>query len=307
MSQLEFGFSLVPTTDLGLHRELVDVAEAGGLDLVGVQDHPYVPALVDTFALIGQLMARTERLRFFPDVASLPLRPPAMLAKAASTLDLLSGGRFELALGAGGYWDGIASMGVARRTPGEAIEALEEAVHLLRELWRPNHAVRFDGEHYRIDGVQAGPAPAHPIGIWLGAQGPRALRQTGRIADGWAAPIPSYLPYEKWDEANRIIDAAARDAGRDPGRIMRMAQLVGTITDHPGEADARTGAAPVRGTPEQWARLIARLATEQPFTTFLYWPEQATPEQLHRFAHEVAPAVRDLLQHRTDVQKASHQ
>ncbi|MFE4334148.1 LLM class flavin-dependent oxidoreductase [Streptomyces sp. NPDC056831] len=84
-TRLEFGFSLVPTTDLGLHRELVDVAEPGGLDLVGVQDHPYVPALVDTFSLIGALVGQTERLRFFPDVAGLPLRPPAMLAKAGST------------------------------------------------------------------------------------------------------------------------------------------------------------------------------------------------------------------------------
>lgn len=172
---------------------------------------------------------------------------------------------------------------------------MEEAVHILRALWSPGRPVRFEGRYYRLDGVQAGPAPAHPIGIWLGAQGPRALAQTGRIADGWAAPIPSYLQYEKWAEANARIDTAAREAGRKPDDIMRMAQIVGTITDRPADAEARTGAAPVRGTPDQWARLIARLATEQPFRTFVFWPERSTTEQIHRFAHDVVPVARALL------------
>ena len=79
MENLQFGFQLTPTTELTNHRRLVAAAEAGGLDVVGVQDHPYVPDLVDAFSLIGDLLARTERLRFFPDVANLPLRPPAML------------------------------------------------------------------------------------------------------------------------------------------------------------------------------------------------------------------------------------
>ncbi|WP_328392859.1 LLM class flavin-dependent oxidoreductase [Streptomyces sp. NBC_00390] len=295
MSDLNFGFSLMPTTDIAHHLELVATAEDGGLDLVGIQDHPYMPALTDTFTLIGHLIAHTEHLTYFPDVASLPLRPPAMLAKTSAALDLVSGGRFELALGAGGYWESIEEMGVARRTPRQGIEAVEEAVHILRALWSPGRPVRFEGRYYRLDGVQAGPAPAHPIGIWLGAQGPRALAQTGRIADGWAAPIPSYLQYEKWAEANARIDTAAREAGRKPDDIMRMAQIVGTITDRPADAEARTGAAPVRGTPDQWARLIARLATEQPFRTFVFWPERSTTEQIHRFAHDVVPVARALL------------
>src|SRR5205085_11736828 len=102
MTELSFGFSLFPSTDLGVHLEMVAAAEENGLDLVGIQDHPYVSQFVDTFVLAGSLLERTRRLRFFPDVASLPLRPPAMLAKTCAALDLLSGGRFELGLGAGG-------------------------------------------------------------------------------------------------------------------------------------------------------------------------------------------------------------
>jgi hypothetical protein len=71
-----------------------------------------------------------------------------------------------------------------------------------------------------------------------------------------------------------------------------MAQLVGTITDTPGDAEARTGSAPVRGTADQWAALITRLATEQPFRCFIFWPEEGTVEQVSRFANEVVPAVR---------------
>jgi alkanesulfonate monooxygenase SsuD/methylene tetrahydromethanopterin reductase-like flavin-dependent oxidoreductase (luciferase family) len=295
MENLQFGFQLTPTTDFANHRRLVAAAEAGGLDLVGIQDHPYVPDLVDTFGLIGDLLARTERLRFFPDVANLPLRPPAMLAKTAGTLDLASGGRLELALGAGGYWDAIAKMGVPRLSAASAGEALEEAIQIMRALWRPGEVVSLPGTHYAVTGTRGGPAPAHRIGIWIGAQGPRAQRLTGRVADGWAAPIPSYLPYEKWAGANATVDRAAEEAGRDPGEVLRMAQIVGSVTGMPGRLQVSDGAEPVRGTAGQWAELVATLATCQPFRAFVFWPEQHTADQVERFAGEVVPAARELL------------
>ena len=93
-------------------------ADEGGLQLVGVQDHPYQRRFLDTFSLIATLLAETRRISFFTDVANLPLRPPAVMAKAAASLDVLSGGRFELGLGAGGFQDGIAGMGGPRRSPG---------------------------------------------------------------------------------------------------------------------------------------------------------------------------------------------
>src|SRR2546421_12936195 len=102
MKELEFGISILPAADELEHsRAMVRAAEAGGLDLVGIQDPPYQRRFVDTFALIGTLLTETERLRFFSDVANLPLRPPALLAKQAATLDLLSGGRFLPGLGVG--------------------------------------------------------------------------------------------------------------------------------------------------------------------------------------------------------------
>ncbi|WP_429423285.1 LLM class flavin-dependent oxidoreductase [Nocardia sp. GAS34] len=253
-------------------RALARLADREGLDLLGIQDHPYAGALADTMSVIATVLAETERLRVFPDVASLPMRGPAVLAKQAATLDLLSGGRFELALGAGAFWAGIAAMGGPTRTNPEALQALEEATRIIRALWHEGTKAHETGTYYAVHGVQAGPAPAHPVGIWYGSVGPKAHALTGRLADGWAAPIPHYLPYEKWQTAQDIISAAAVDAGRSPAAITRMAQLVGHITETPGAVTLR-GEEPIRTDAAGWARILADLATETGFDTFVYWPE----------------------------------
>lgn len=291
---VEFGMQVTPTVEVGLHRELVAAADEGGLDLIAVQDHPYAPSQLDAMTVIGDLLARTRRLRFFPDVAPLPLRPPGLLAQAAAALDVLSDGRFELGLGAGGYRRGITGIGGPDRSPKEALDALAEGIGLLRALWREPERVVADGKYYPLN-TRTGPRPVHDIGIWVGSVGPRSMRLTGRLADGWAAPIPRYLPYQEWAGANKIIDEAARAAGRDPAAVVRIAQLVGTITDSPGDTDTTQGDAPLRGTPDQWAAYFARLATEQPFRTFIFWPEHHDLDQVTRFTDEVVPATRALL------------
>src|SRR4051812_14612577 len=109
---VEFGVFVTPTAagvDDGVAQGMA--AEAAGLDLVGIQAPPYQRRFLDPWSLIPFLAARTSRLRFFPDVANLPLRPPAVMAKAAASIDVLSGGRFELGLGAGAFWEGIEAMG----------------------------------------------------------------------------------------------------------------------------------------------------------------------------------------------------
>ncbi|MDN5852697.1 MAG: LLM class flavin-dependent oxidoreductase, partial [Actinomycetia bacterium] len=111
------------------------VADRAGLDLVTFQDHPYQPTFHDTSTLLAYAAARTERIHLSANVTNLPLRPPAVLARSIATLDLLSGGRAELGIGAGGFWDPIVSMGGPRRTPGESIEALEDAIAIIRAIW----------------------------------------------------------------------------------------------------------------------------------------------------------------------------
>lgn len=135
---LRFGAFLTPTAED--HDEVIRLtrlADGIGLDLIGIQDHPYQPAFLDTWTLLTHLAAHTDRVTLFPHVANLPLRPPAVLARSAATLDILSGGRTELGIGAGAFWDAITALGGPRRTPAEAVDALEEAIAVIRAMWTP--------------------------------------------------------------------------------------------------------------------------------------------------------------------------
>src|SRR5699024_672544 len=131
--ELEFG--LFPTPDSSRHDDqlgLVQTAEVTGLDIVSMQDHPYQRRFMDTWTLLSVIGARTSTIKVATNVASLPLRPPVVLAKSAATLDVLTGGRVELGLGAGAFWDAIEAAGGPRRTPGEAVDALREAISIIR-------------------------------------------------------------------------------------------------------------------------------------------------------------------------------
>src|SRR5579862_1885589 len=109
---LSFGIFVTPKADAGAHIiELARRADAAGLDWVSVQDHPYQPAFLDAMTLLTAIAAATERVAVFPNVVNLPLRPPAVLARAVASLDILSGGRAELGIGTGAFWDAIAAMG----------------------------------------------------------------------------------------------------------------------------------------------------------------------------------------------------
>lgn len=265
---VQFGVFLIPDS-IQPQRAigLASLADAVGLDLIGVQDHPYQRRFYDAWTLLTAIAVRTSRIAVFPDVASLPLRPPAMLAKAAASLDLLSGGRVELGLGAGGFWDAIKAMGGPGRTSGESVSALEEAIHVIRLMWSGGRGVRFDGKFYQLSVVNAGPVPARPIGIWLGAYKPRMLALVGRLADGW---VPSLGPLKapEMAEANSRIDEAAAGAGREPSSIRRVLNVGDGVS------------------PEE----LATLVLEHGFDT-LVMGEGA----LARVADEVIPKVRELV------------
>src|SRR3954452_22257875 len=281
-------FGIFPTPNAEERDAVVEqvlAAERAGLDLVGIQDHPYQRRFLDTFSLIAYLAARTERIRFFPDVANLPLRPPAVMAKAAATIDLLLGGRFELGLGAGAFWEGIGAMGGPQPTPKEAVDALEEAIQVIRLMWSGERTISFEGDHYSVDGLHPGPQPAHDIGIWLGAYGPRMMRLVGRLADGWIPSLPR-LPLEEVPPKQQAIDEAAEKAGRDPTGIRRIANVSGSITEG-GTANGW-----LDGPPEHWVEELSRLTSEYGFDGFILSIGEDAAEQIARFGAEVAPAVR---------------
>ncbi len=289
---IEFGYFLVP--DAGDPKGVLETARLAdrlGYDLLAVQDHPYQRAHLDSLALLGVILAQTERIRVFQDVGNLPLRPPAVFAKAAATLDLLSGGRFEAGLGGGGFLQAAEAMGAPALTPGQSLEALEEAVAILRASWNGARSLRFEGRHYRLEGMKPGPAPAHPIEIWLGAAKPRALALTGRVADGWAAPLMNYMPPAAAAEAQVVIDRAAHEAGRDPSEIRRIYNMSGAFTA-PAPAPAGDSDEAIVGPPDHWAEVLTHFALDLGFGTFLLIAPP-DPETLRTFIEDVAPQVRE--------------
>src|SRR6059058_4190212 len=117
---VRFGVFVIPeATDRPLQQALV--ADELGFDVIGVQDHPYQRRFYDTWTLLTAIAMRTERITVFPDVINIPLRPPATLAKAAATLDILSGGRLEMGLGAGAFWEGVKAYGGQVRTAAQSV------------------------------------------------------------------------------------------------------------------------------------------------------------------------------------------
>jgi alkanesulfonate monooxygenase SsuD/methylene tetrahydromethanopterin reductase-like flavin-dependent oxidoreductase (luciferase family) len=284
---VEFGIFPVPNAEDALAiEEIVVAADEAGLDLVGIQDHPYQRRFLDTWSLIPFLSARTERIRFFPDVANLPLRAPAVMAKAAASIDVLSKGRFELGLGAGAFWEGIGAMGGPTRTGPESVDALEEAMQIIRLMWSGERSIEFAGEHYSVAGLHPGPQPAHPIGIWLGAYGPRMMRVVGRLGDGWIPSLPR-MPLEDVPPRAKAIDEAAERAGRDPAKIRRIANINGSFTD----GGPPTGW--LEGPSEHWVEELTRLHKDYGFDGFVMsFGDDEPLEKIKRLATEVAPAVR---------------
>jgi alkanesulfonate monooxygenase SsuD/methylene tetrahydromethanopterin reductase-like flavin-dependent oxidoreductase (luciferase family) len=283
----------VAAEDTGHFADLAVQVEKWGLDLVTIADHPYsvIPGhpdprpKTDAFTLLTTIAARTHRIRIAPNVANLPLRTPPMLARMAASLDLLYGGRFEMALGAGAMWDAIAAEGGPRRTPGEAVEAVEEAVAIMHALWTPGDPVEFAGRHYRLDGVHPGPFPLHPMEIWLGAYQPRMLRLIGRAGDGWLPSSP-YYPPAAMAAGNKIIDEAAVGAGRAPEAIRRLYNIAGSFSDR--EQGFLHGPAKV------WAEQLTDLTLTEGVSTYLLYLIEDV-DTIRRFADEVAPAVREMV------------
>ncbi|SEG90422.1 FAD/FMN-containing dehydrogenase [Thermomonospora echinospora] len=274
---LRFGAFLTPTAhDPERVVELAVLAEESGLDLVTFQDHPYQPGFLDTWTLLTWVAARTSRVEISGNVLNLPLRNPAVLARAAASLDLLSGGRAALGLGAGAFLPAIAAMGGPALTAGESVTALEEAVEIIRGVWRAGDRtpLRVRGKFHRVDGAKRGPAPAHDIPLWLGAYKPRMLRLVGAVADGWL-PSLNYIDTPNLQESNAIIDQAAREAGRDPREIRRLLNILTSESL----------------STQEWVDRLVPLALQDGISTFLLGSDD--PDAIASFGREVAPAVRE--------------
>lgn len=281
---LEFGTFITPRSD-DPHTvvALAKRSEELGYNLVTFQDHPYMPSVLDAWTLMSWVAGQTERIRIAANVLNTPLREPAVLARAAASLDLLSGGRLELALGAGAFLQAIEAMGAERRAPGEAVAALGEAIDVIRAMLAgTGTSVSYHGEHYRLAGAQGGPVPAHNIPIWVGALKPRMLRLIGEKADGWVPTLDRMEPGQL-REGNRTIDEAAIEAGRHPREIRRLVNIAGAFSE------TRTGF--LKGPASAWVDDLLPLVVEDGVGTFILMTDDS--ETMERFAREVIPQIRN--------------
>lgn len=288
--ETRFGVFVLPSNHDPLQPvRLARSAEQAGLDLVTFQDHPYHPGLLDTWTLLSWVAASTERITVAPSVLNLPLRPPAVVARAAASLDLLSGGRLELGLGAGAFWDGIAAMGGRHLAPGESVQALDEAIDVIRGVWDvEDHSVLDVPGFHHVHGARRGPRPAHDVELWIGGYRRRMLELTGSKGDGWL-PSVSYLSSpEDLVRGAEVIDEAAQQAGRSPSAIRRLLTLDGHL---PGYGGANTGFP--RGSVRDWVEQLSDLGSRAGTSVFILASDEET--EIEAFGREVAPAVRETL------------
>ena len=286
---LQFGVFITPTaTPAQQAVEMAVAAENAGLDLATFRRSPIsapLPRYLDADCLCRRA---TKRIHVGGNVLNLPLRQPAVLAKSAASLDRLSSGRVEMGLGAGGFWDAIESMGGRRLRTGESIDALEEAMTIMRQLWDTSErgGVFVDGQYYHVNGARRGPAPTHDIPIWVGAYKPKILRLVGRAADGVVPSLP-YLQGGPSDlnDINKYIDEGAEQVGRPVTAIRRMLNIGGQF--------ARNGTSLLNGPPAQWAKDLAGIALEYGVSTFIVMGDDAAAIEV--FANEVVPATKALV------------
>ena len=271
-----FGISVTPNAaDYDRILDEVLAADRAGLHVVGIQDHPYQRRYLDTYALIADLLARTTSLHFFADVTSLPMRPAPMIAKAAASMDVMSGGRFEVGLGAGGFWEAVGGMGGTVREKGERLPALEEAVDVIRQaldVGPERGVVRSEGPYYPVR-YPPGPPTEHRVEIWIGADSPGALRLIGRQADGWV-PGGGISNAANFPAQNALIDDAAEAAGRDPRQIRRIANVWGM-----GLGDR-----------SQAIDTLSSLIADNGMDGIVYWTDEGAAD-VERFAKEIVPAL----------------
>ena len=288
--ELRFGTSVIPTVG-GRTDPAEDAlhAERLGFDFVTCWDHLHgdTPSY-ETWTLLTWIAARTERIRIATNVLGLPYRHPTVTAKMAETLQRLSGGRFILGLGGGGSDVEFSSWGLDVRSPREKVDALEEAIGVVRGMWS-EPKFTFDGRHYRTQVGQMEPKPDKPIPIWLGVYGKRALTLVGRLADGWI-PSMGFAPPQNVTALRDRVRRSAEAAGRDPDALTYAYNIPVLVQEGARDPQGRT----VTGGPDEIARSLTGFV-ELGFNALNLWPRGDRVGGRERLASEVIPEVRQMV------------
>jgi len=230
MTPLRYGLKLSQNATIGQYRAVWRIADEAGFDHCWCMDHFATLGsrddgpIFEAWALLAAMAAATSRTRVGCAVTGNTYRHPAVLAKAAVTVDHLSGGRLEFGIGAGWAENEHTMLGLPFGTAGDRADRLEEACQVIRSLWTQARA-SFAGQHYQLTGAVAEPKPVqqpHPP-IWIGGAGRRrTLRIAAQHASVWNAPGGSP---EEVAELSGVLDRHCAEVGRDPSEIRRSVQV----------------------------------------------------------------------------------
>jgi probable F420-dependent oxidoreductase len=328
-NDLHFGLILALTirglavTSYDEMRRVAGLAEEVGFDSVWLCDHfltlapdayvqdagisggeqgsragrPRSMPLLECWTTLSALARDTRRLRLGTSVLCHSYRPPSVLAKMGATLDVISGGRLDLGLGAGWFEQEYRAYGIPFPRISERIDQLAEGIEIIRRMWTDPHPA-FQGRHYAIDGAVCDPPPLqqpHPP-IWVGGEGDRVHRLAARLADGvnvrWWGP-------ERIQGRAAYLDAACRDFGRDPGGLARSVTALLVADREAGRAAATRerfavipGEGHVAGTPDACLSRIRQYVAAGVRHFLFTIPDVAASETLELAGRVVLPALR---------------
>ncbi len=212
-------------------RALWRKLDTSGIDWISAWDHFYEAPPKDgtephfeALATLGALAAETSHARIGCLVFYVGYRNPALLAKAATTLDHITNGRFELGIGAGWHIWEASAYGYPFPDIGTRLDMLDEAAQVIRRMLTEERTT-FSGKHFQVDNASCLPAPVQPrLPIWIGGTGERrTLKLAAQHADGWNA---AYLPPEEFARLNQVLSDWCTELGRDPATIRRSANVL---------------------------------------------------------------------------------
>ena len=290
-------------------REIFRAADGLGYDAASLYDLLGIPTL-ECWTTLSALAAETERIRLVPMVLANLYRHPATLAKMAATLDVISGGRLVLGIGAGGGEGDHKAYGLPYPSTRERVAMVGEAVQVVRLLWS-GERVSFDGNHYQLDNALCDPAPVQQPAppILIGGHGERhLLRVAAAHAD--ITNMSADMGIAEHEAKRRVLDAHCLAVGREPSEVALShnahvfigrdeAAVEGLLAGHA----ARHGGSVERfkaslsnaivGTPAQCVEQLRRYADYGIGWFFLLFPEPVSVGYLELFASEVMPHFRD--------------
>jgi hypothetical protein len=268
---LTFGVSLTPSAEQpSAAVEFAHLAERLGFDAVLLRDT--AENTLDVWTTLSWIAGSTERIGLIAQLTSSPSAFPTVLAGAAASLDLLSGGRLTLALAPDTSTDEAAP-----------IEAVDETLDILRQMWAvaDRGTLRYSGDVYRVGGAQRGPAPAHDVQILVGGTTPEVIRLAATSSDGWFAQLDGSWE-QQFSASMALLTETASAAGRDPREIRRVVSIRGDFLPQ------RDGF--LRGTPNDWVNDLLPVVLELGVDTLLLESDDATV--LSTFAERVIPQLR---------------